>query len=76
MEKEKYILCGGEGKGGNHLEKENIFLQRRKETEKEEYMWKRKISFCGREEKERKYFEKENIFCGGEEKRRRKRRKI
>ena len=46
------------------MEKKNIFLRRRRksETEKEENIWRRKISFCGGEERERRYFERENIF--------------
>ena len=34
--KEEHIFfCGGEGKGENYLEKGNIFLKRRRSTEKE-----------------------------------------
>ena len=34
--------------------------------EKEENIWRRKISFCKGEGKGGKYLEKENIFCVGE----------
>ena len=52
----------GEGKGGKHLKKENI-----RSTEKKKNI----------EGKGGKYLKKESIFfCGGDEKRRRKRRKI
>ena len=46
------------------MEKKNIFLRRRRksEKEKEENIWRRKISFCGGEERERRYFEQENFF--------------
>ena len=70
MEKEKEEVFG-EGKYG--------FSRRRIKTEKEkeENIWRRKISFFAEErEKEENIWRRKTSFCGGEEKRRRKRRKI
>ena len=61
----------GEGKGGKHLEKEHMFLWRRKK-QRMENIWRRNIFFCRGEGKGGKYLEKGNIFL----KRRRKRRQI
>ena len=57
-------LCGGEGKGGKYLKKENIFLcwRRKTEKEKEENLWRRKISFFFAEEMKMEK-EKEEKFC-------------
>ena len=56
----KYLFGGGEknweGKGGEYLEKENIFFW--EEKEKEGSTWEGEYLFCGREGK---------YFFGGEE---------
>ena len=84
-EKKEYMFCGGDKNGerhrGKYLEKVNIFLRRRRQTEKEKEanMWRKKTFFLQMEKKNGegkggKYLEKENIVCGGEENKRRKRR--
>ena len=53
--------------GQNHLEKENVFLRRRRKTEKEKEanIWKTTIFFAEEKQNEErkggKYLEKENI---------------
>ena len=47
----KNTFCGGEVKGGRYLEKENIFMRRKRTTEKEKeenIMEKEKLSRTGR----------------------------
>ena len=47
----KNIFCGGEVKGGRYLERENIFMRRKRTTEKEKeenIMEKEKLSRTGR----------------------------
>ena len=45
-----FFFCGGEGKGGKYLGKENIWPA---EKEKDEIIWKKKIFLGGGEEKEK-----------------------
>ena len=63
-------LCGGEGKGGKYLKKENIFLcwRRKTEKEKEENIGRRKISFFSVEEKNGEEKGGRYLVDGGEEK--------
>ena len=89
MEKENSFFVeekkNGEGKGGNHLEKEKIFLRRSKiEKEKEEHFWRRKIVFLllskRKTEKEKEdniwrteiFWRRKSYFCRKEKWRRRK----
>ena len=46
-----FFFCGGEGKGGKYLGKENIWPA--EEKEKDEIIWKKKIFFGGGEEKQK-----------------------
>ena len=70
--KGKYFICGGEEKGVKYLEKEKIFLGRRRNTEKvkEGNIWRKKKILFGRrrnteKEKGENIWRRKKHFWGG-----------